>query len=157
MDPTRTNWTAKLSKMKSSAQKAGKAAGFDEKFRSNFELQVASLLKYWRCPYEFEAEVIPWVSEPEPHKYNPDFKITTRTGKIIYVETKGMFELSDMKKHLAIQKQHPDKDIRFVFSNPNAWYRAARTRSYGKWATSNGFKWCGKNQVKKVLLEWINE
>lgn len=150
-------WQARLNNMRQQAQRSAKARGFDEAFRSGFELQVAILLKHYKIPYEFEAETIPWVSEPRPHKYTPDFKIKTRTGKTLYIETKGRMEKEDREKHIAVRNQHPELDIRLVFSNPNAWDRKAMTRSYGKWATANGFIWCAKSQLERKLKEWINE
>ncbi len=150
-------WRSKLSKMKQTAQRNAKARGFEEGFRSGFELNVAILLKHYKIPYEFETDTIPWVSEPKPHKYTPDFKIVSRTGKTIYIETKGRFMKEDMEKHLCVRNQHPDLDIRLVFSNPHTWYRKAQTKSYAKWATSNGFIWCSKAQLKVRLKEWANE
>lgn len=157
MNNERGAWIARLDRMRRTAQRNARTAGITDNVRSGLELQVSIFLKHHKISYEFEAEVIPYVSEPERHKYTPDFKITTRTGKVLYIETKGRMELADRKKHLWIKKQHPHLDIRFVFSKPNSWDRAAKTRSYGKWATDHGFKWCGKSQFPLKIKEWANE
>ena len=154
---SRANWQAKLDRMRRNARAKAKTAGISDEVRSGLELNVSILLKHLKVAYEFESETIPWVSEPEKHKYTPDFKIQTSSGKIIFIETKGRFELSDRKKHLWIKKQHPDLDIRFIFSNPNTWDRKAKTRSYAKWAEANGFKWCGKAQMARAIQAWSQE
>ena len=58
--------------------------------------------------------------------------------------------MKDRRKHLAIQKQHPELDIRFVFSNAQAkLYKGSKTR-YSGWCekiTSSGrielYLWTG--------------
>ena len=150
-------WQAKLSRMKNNAQKSARARGFTEDFRSGLELQIGIFLKHINVSYEFENETIPYVTEPKQHKYTPDFKIRTVSGRVIYIESKGRFEKADRDKHLYVKKQHPELDIRFVFSNPYTWDRAAKTRSYAKWADKHGFKWCGKVNMQKTLKAWSLE
>jgi hypothetical protein len=54
----------------------------------------------------------PYITPATPHKYCPDFRLPNG----IYIETKGRFETADRKKHLLIKEQHPELDIRFVFT-----------------------------------------
>ncbi len=150
-------WTAKLDRMRRNAQARAKKLGVEDSVRSGLELQVSVILKHFKVPYTFEAEQIKFVSQPENHTYTPDFRITTESGKVIFIETKGRMEQTDRKKHLWIKAQHPDLDIRFVFSKPNAWDRAAKTRSYAKWADANGFKWCSKMSFKTTISKWLKE
>ncbi len=154
---SREAWTAKLGKMKSRAQQLAKARGFEENFRSGLELQVGIILKHFKVPYGFESEVIPWVRPASDHKYIPDFKITTRSGKVLYIETKGLLDKQDPEKHQALKQQYPQLDIRIIFSNPHTWDRAAKTRTYAKWADKVGIKWTSKARMQKTLKEWINE
>ena len=43
---------------------------------------------------------------------------------------------------IAVKKQHPELDIRFVFQNGNdKLTRAKRSVTYGQWATRHGFVW----------------
>lgn len=150
-------WLSKLARMKRKAQVSAKRAGMDEAFRSGFEFQVAVYLKHLGVPFEFEKESFIWTPRPIEHKYTPDFKICTASGKTIYIETKGRFMPADMEKQLAVKEQHPDADIRLVFSNPHTWFREAKSRSYGKWATENGFIWTSKAMLRKVLPQWLKE
>ena len=52
----------------------------------------------------------------EIRTYTPDFELPNG----IIIESKGRFVAADRKKHLLVQKQHPELDIRFVFSNSKA-------------------------------------
>ena len=85
----------------------------------------------------------------ETRKYTPDF--TLPNG--IIVETKGRFTTYDRKKHLLIQKQHPDLDIRFVFSNPNSKLYKGSKSTYASWCEKNNFIYA----KKLIPKEWISE
>ena len=65
-----------------------------------------------------------------------------------------MFDNEDRRKHLAIQKQHPELDIRFVFrGNAQAkLYKGSKTR-YSGWCEKNSFKWAHR----VIPLEWLLE
>lgn len=157
IDDNRQAWTARLGRIRNKAQRNARARGFTENFRSGLELNVAMALRSMGVAYEFEGETIHYVVPAADHKYTPDFKIVTRSGRTIYIETKGRMEGPDRKKHLYLREQHPDLDIRLVFSNPYTWDRRARTRSYAKWADAHGITWCSRSQLKKKLAEWANE
>ena len=59
-------------------------------------------------------------------------------GKI-YIETKGRFLAKDRSKHLLIQKQYPDLDLRFVFTNSRQkLYKGSKT-TYAAWCEKHGF------------------
>ena len=51
----------------------------------------------------------------------------------IIIETKGSFTAADRRKHLAIKKQHPKLDIRFVFENSKRKLSKGAKSSYGEW------------------------
>ena len=50
--------------------------------------------------------------------YIPDFVLDNG----IIIETKGLFTSEDRRKHIEVQKQHPELDIRFVFTNEKINY-----------------------------------
>ena len=56
-----------------------------------------------------------------------------------YVETKGFFMSEDGTKHLTFREQHPNIDIRFVFSNSKNKLRKGAKTTYGEWCDRNGF------------------
>ena len=81
-------------------------------YRSGLEYKVAEALKESDIKYLYEAVKIEW-EDLAYRTYTPDFVLPNG----IIIETKGMFTAADRRKHLAVQKQHPKLDIRFVFEN----------------------------------------
>ncbi len=81
--------------------------------------------------------------------YVPDF--TLPNG--IFIEVKGWFKSADRAKHLRIKEQHPDVDIRFLFSRANQKLSRQSQTTYAQWCDRYGFKWC----EKKVPQGWLNE
>ncbi len=45
----------------------------------------------------------------------------------------------DRTKHLTFREQHPNIDIRFVFSNSKNKLRKGAKTTYGEWCDRNGF------------------
>tara|TARA_R110000765_G_scaffold50101_2_gene101792 strand:- start:904 stop:1188 length:285 start_codon:yes stop_codon:yes gene_type:complete len=71
----------------------------------------------------------------------------------IIIETKGLFDSEDRNKHMEVRKQHPELDIRFVFSNAKAkLYKGAKSRYY-EWCDKNDFMW--SNRI--IPEEWLKE
>jgi hypothetical protein len=68
--------------------------------------------------------------------YIPDFILPNG----IIIEAKGYFESGDRAKHLLIKQQHPELDIRFVFTNPRCRLNKHSQTTYGDWCIKNGFK-----------------
>jgi len=117
-------------------------------YRSGLELKVADYLKQQKCKYKYEALKIEW-EDLTYRTYTPDFVLYNG----IIIETKGMFTAADRKKHLAIKKQHPQLDIRFVFENSNRKLRkGAKTRYY---------QWCNKHDFdyydRIIPEDWLKE
>lgn len=115
-------------------------------FRSGLEEKVAADLDSRGVPYTFEEDKIGYTVD---HTYTPDFKLPNG----IYIETKGYFAPSDRGKHLAVKKQHPDLDVRFVFQNPNTRLSSRSKTTYAGWCDKHGFKYA-KGFVPE---EWIRE
>lgn len=116
-------------------------------FRSGLEVKVAEQLKKSGVEAEYETTKIKYVVPESVHTYTPDFVLPNG----IIVETKGRFVMADRKKHLLIQKQHPDKDIRFVFTNSNSKISKGSKTSYADWCRKNNFKFSDK----EVPDEWL--
>jgi hypothetical protein len=115
-------------------------------FRSGFERTVDTQLKVLGADYSYETMQIPYVLEGT---YHPDFYLPEYD---IYIEVKGVLDDQDRRKHLAIKRQHPELDIRFVFMNANN--KIPRLKStHGEWASKNGFLWADG----KVPEEWVSQ
>ena len=109
-------------------------------FRSGLEMEIDESLKSQGIDGEYEQHIINYVKPETQHKYHPDFKLPNG----IFVETKGRFLADDRKKHLFIKEQHPEFDIRFVFtSSKNKISKNSKT-SYADWCDKNGFLYADK-------------
>ena len=117
-------------------------------YRSGLEHKLSIALDTIKYKYEYESIKIEW-EDLAYRTYTPDFILNNG----IIVETKGRFLASDRRKHLAIQKQHPKLDIRFVFTN-------SRVKLY-KGAKSTYAQWCHKYNFKyydRIIPEcWLKE
>lgn len=118
--------------------------------RSGLEVQIDADLSALGVAFKGEKE-IPSVEYTilKPRKYHPDFELPNG----IIIEAKGWFKTSDRQKHLAIKYQHPELNIRFVFSNPNNKISKKSNTTYAMWCEKNGFKYA-KGTVPQA---WINE
>lgn len=118
-------------------------------FRSGLEGDNAKLLESWGVPVLFEVGKVRYEIPASLHTYTYDFELPNG----IIVETKGKFEPQDRAKHLLIQAQHPDLDIRFVFQRPSDPINKGSKTTYAMWATKHGFKWA----FKRIPREWVEE
>jgi len=126
-----------------------KARGVREGYRSGLEDKVAEELEALGVPFSFESLKIPYVIPATDHTYTPDFILPNG----IIIETKGRFLIDDRKKHLYIQQQHPELDIRFVFSTSRAKISPGAKTTLAEWCLKNGFKYADKS----IPREWIEE
>ncbi len=117
-------------------------------YRSGLEIKVKDYLKEHKVKFKYEAIKIEW-EDLMYRTYTPDFVLPN--GLII--EVKGLFTASDRRKHLAIKKQHPNLDIRFVFESSK--------RKLSKGAKSTYATWCEKNKFlyadRIVPEDWLKE
>lgn len=118
-------------------------------FRSGLELQIDESLKSAGIDGEYEKYIIEYTKPATTHKYHPDFRLPNG----IFVETKGRFLADDRKKHLLIKAQHPELDIRFLFSNSKTKLSKSSKTTYASWCDKYGFKWAERT----IPDEWLNE
>jgi len=118
-------------------------------FRSGLEKSIAQRLVKMGVDFSYEEEKISYEVPTRSAKYTPDFILPNG----IIIEAKGRFLTADRKKHLLIKDQHPDYDIRFVFSNSRQRISKTSKTTYAKWCESKGFLFADK----EIPKEWINE
>ena len=82
------------------------------RYRSGLEKEVAAYLRKKQKKVRYEVLKVEW-EDLRYRTYTPDFVLDNG----IIIETKGIFDSADRRKHREIQRQHPELDIRFVFSN----------------------------------------
>lgn len=115
-------------------------------YRSGLEDKISEDLKDRKLKFEYETLKIKYEVH-ENRTYTPDFILPNG----VIIESKGRFTTEDRKKHLLVKKQHPDLDIRFVFSNSRAKIRKGSKTSYADWCEKNGFMYADK----RIPEEWV--
>ena len=125
------------------------------KFRSGLEVRVAEQLEELGVDYDYEPYSIKYERPAQISKYTPDFLIIING---LLVETKGRFTSQERKKFKLLKEQHPEIDLRFVFSNPNTRIGKKSKTTYGMWCERIGYpyakeliptKWLKENGKKK--------
>ena len=104
-------------------------------YRSMFEVNFAASLKARGVEAVYEPEKLPYTLH---YDYVPDFKLSNG----VYLECKGKLDPDSRRKMLAVKRQHPSLDIRFVFMRASNRLRKGSKTTYAQWAESHGFKWC---------------
>lgn len=117
-------------------------------YRSGLELKVAKELDDQGFDYLYEKVKIEW-EDLAYRTYTPDFVLSNG----IIIETKGQFTAADRRKHLAIKKQHPNLDIRFVFENSRRKLRKGAKSTYAEWCVKYNFLY-----YDRIIPEdWLKE
>jgi hypothetical protein len=118
-------------------------------WRSGLEEDVAKALTEAGVPFTYEETKIRYIKPASEHQYTPDFVLDNG----IIIETKGLFTAADRRKHLLVQKQHPDLDIRFVFESSKRRLSKISKTTYAAWCEKYGFLYADK----KVPESWTKE
>lgn len=117
-------------------------------YRSGLEDTLAQQLKDAKIKAEYETVKIEW-EDLMYRTYTPDFVLPNG----VIVESKGLFKAEDRRKHLKIKEQHPDLDIRFVFSNSRSKLSKGAKSSYADWCIKHKFPYADKT----IPEEWMKE
>jgi hypothetical protein len=132
-------------------------------YRSGLEKSIAKQLKKKKVPYLYEPQEgrIPWILPATTHYYTPDFWLESKSGKIITIETKGIWEYEDRLKHLIIKRLYPELDIRFVFSRSSSRTSKGSRQTYADICNGKGkgaFKGVTWRYSDKLIPnDWIEE
>jgi len=122
-------------------------------FRSGLEERIAQSLLEQGVDFTYEDQVISYLKPEKIARYTPDFVITTKSGKQIVIEVKGRLLTADRLKHLLVQKQRPDLDIRFVFSRSKERIGKKSKTTYAAWCEKNHFLYADE----QIPQSWIKE
>ena len=124
------------------------------KLKSGLEEAIYSFLLSKDVSFSYETLKIFFDQPTQKKSYTPDFPI----NKSFIVETKGAFNSADRKKHKLIRAQHPEYDIRFIFSNSKTRIGKKSKTTYGKWCELNNFKYhCVQSTKIPFPKEWFEE
>lgn len=130
-------------------KKTSKTVGLQYGFRSGLEESIAKKLTSQGVSFTFEELVLTYIKPQRESKYTPDFVLANG----IIIESKGRFVTADRQKHILVKAQHPDKDIRFVFSNSRSRITKLSATTYGDWCIKHGFKYSDR----EIPIEWTKE
>jgi len=130
---------------KSNSKWVAKKYGFKSGLEENISNQIAGK----GIEVKYESEKVAYIIPASQHTYNPDFRLPNG----IIIETKGRFVAADRKKHLLVKEQHPNLDIRFVFSNSKNKITKNSKTTYGMWCEKNGYKYADKEIPEEWFLE----
>ncbi len=127
-------------------------------WRSGLEETVGGDLTNRGVPFRYEEVKLRYTKPVTSHTYCPDYILDNG----IVIETKGIFDAADRKKHELIKAQHPGLDIRFVFTRskstltkrvPKGHKSYATQTTYGDWCLKKGFLYADK----LIPPEWMTE
>jgi len=127
--------TLRRKKRLTSSNAGGWANKTGNGYRSGLEERIAQELLERGIEFEYEQMKIDYLRPAKKARYTPDFVLPNG----IIIETKGRFLTADRQKMLLVKDQHPDLDIRFIFSNANQKISKQSKTTYGMWAERNGF------------------
>ena len=126
-----------------------RAVALKHGFRSGLEEETSKFLTDNGAKFTYEEMKIKYLQPATERQYTPDFVLENG----IIIETKGRFLVADRKKHILIKRQHPNLDIRFVFSNSKQKLNKASRTTYADWCVKNGFQYADK----EIPIHWIKE
>ena len=135
--------------MRTSKKTTPQARGLREGYRSGLEEVVAAALKERGFKNVYETLKIHYVKPARESTYTPDFPLPNG----IVVETKGRFTTEDRQKHKWIKEQHPDLDVRFVFSNSRNKLSKKSKTTYADWCNQYNFQY----HDKVIPDDWLKE
>jgi len=124
-----------------------------DRFRSGFERRVSRQLEKAGASFEYESLKVKYQWPPRDATYHPDFIIQTRSGKLLLIESKGLFVAKDRQKHLLVKAQRPDLDIRFLFMRSATKISKTSSTTYAAWCEKHGFKYADL----VIPQEWLDE
>lgn len=130
---------------KARLSKRGEAEGY----RSGLEDKIGAELAAAGVKVEYEAVTLRYVVPERVARYTPDWVLPNG----IIVESKGRFVTSDRTKHRHIQDQHPDLDIRFVFSRSKDKIGKKSKTTYAMWCDRMGILYADKS----IPAAWLAE
>jgi predicted nuclease of restriction endonuclease-like RecB superfamily len=137
---------------KKQQQRLTASNGIKHGYRSGLEDKLSKQIKTAGLEVYYETDKIKYQVPPRQAKYTPDFRLP-KDGGFFYVEAKGIWDVKDRQKHLLIQEQYPEIDIRFVFSNSNNKLYKGSKSTYASFCDKHRLQWAHKT----IPDEWLTE
>ena len=122
-------------------------------YRNKFEENTAKALNANGIPFSYEDTKINYTVSGT---YLADFRVITKSGKTIFIETKGngrSFDHISRRKMIAVKEQNPEIDLRIVFYSDGKIGPKRKDGTHmrqGDWADKHGFTW----SIRYIPEEW---
>jgi hypothetical protein len=117
------------------------------KYRSGLERRIARQLESGGVDFDYESLVLHY--QRPPSRYRPDFILPNG----IIIEAKGRWTGADRRKIKLVKEQHPEIDLRMIFSNSRTRLNKRSRTTYGEWCEKHGIPYADET----VPEEWLNE
>lgn len=117
--------------------------------RSGLEDTICKELTELGVDYKYEEVKLKYTQPSKVRTYTPDIELPNG----IIVEIKGRWVAADRQKIAMVKEQHPDLDLRMVFSNSKAKISKASKTTYAMYCDKIGIPYADKH----IPIEWINE
>jgi hypothetical protein len=126
-----------------------KPPGPADPYRSGLERRTADQLHQAQVTALYEDLKLRYTEPARERTYTPDWILPNG----IIVETKGEFLTKDRMKHKLVHEQHPDLDIRIVFSNSKNKIGKKSKTTYGMWCERLGIPYADA----PIPQAWLDE
>ena len=110
----------------------------NNKYKSQFERNVAASFKKNGIKFKYESCKFPFVQPAKKRTYTPDFELP-ETG--LFVECKGKLTKEERDKLIWIKETYPDLPFTLLFMRARNPIRKGSKTTYGDWATAAGIEW----------------
>lgn len=117
--------------------------------RSGLEDTICQELSSQGIDYKYEELKIKYTQPSKVRTYTPDILLPNG----IVIEIKGRWVAADRQKIALVKAQHPDLDLRMVFSNSKAKISKTSKTTYAMYCDKLGIPYADKH----VPQEWIEE
>lgn len=117
--------------------------------RSGLEDAICTELRDQGVDYKYEELKIKYTQPSKVRTYTPDIQLPNG----IVVELKGRWVAADRQKIALVKQQHPDLDLRMVFSNSKAKISKTSKTTYGAYCEKLGIPFADKH----IPIDWIKE
>lgn len=115
-------------------------------FKSKLEVSVFENLKKRKARIRYEGIKFSYTLR---RNYVPDIEVSLPGGGKRYIEVKGYLRPEDRAKMIAVKRDNPEIDIRFLFAKDNKITRSKLR--YSDWAKKYGFEYA----IGEVPKEWL--
>jgi hypothetical protein len=123
------------------------------KLKSGFEVTLVQQLDDSGVDYTYEAQALKFTPPSKARRKTFDWWITTRSGKLIVVESKGWWAPKARLAEIECIKQNPEYDVRYVFMRSSTKINKTSKTSYADVCIKNNILFADG----RIPDDWLDE